>query len=130
MMSDLPVRVRARSRAAAGRWNQTRCIDPAVATPDLLGRTGNEQDWTQFYWGLTAPGVSGTGEVWTIGDVLSPYVEACPGDVNTPVALGCAVEFTWDMLSASAESLVARGSLTAGQLERFRFMGDTRGVSQ
>lgn len=105
----------------------TRCVDPAQATPDLVGRVGNENDWTQFFWGLTAPGVSSQGEVWTMTDALRPYQALCAG---TPANGSCNGEFTWGVLSATVDSLRGQGPLTLGQQERFLALGTSRGVGQ
>ena len=104
----------------------TRCVDPAQATPDLVGRVGNENDWTQFFWGLTAPGVSSQGEVWTMTDALRPYQALCAG---TPANGSCNGEFTWGVLTGATNSLGASQMLTVGQIQRFQSLGDTRGVN-
>jgi len=112
------------------RWTLSRCVDPTMATPDLVGRVGNENDWTQFFWGLTAPGLSSNpnvSDVWTITDTLRPYQALCAG---TPPEGDCRTEFTWGVLSTAVDGLAGAGTLTSAQQQRFDALGATRGVSQ
>lgn len=103
------------------KWRNTECIDPTVATPDLLNDGGTELDWTQFYWALTAPGVD-PDDVWTISDTFKPYREACGG------TFPCNVQMTWTTLRTAVERVTDANLLSVGQESRFDRIGRSCGV--